>query len=93
MAGALTRAAFELGRVRSVEIRYASRNETSAGVPAKLGFAHEATLKERLVLPNGEVDDALVFTLLSRDYPASPAKRIPFTVGERLRSRESERAG
>ncbi|MDB5219896.1 MAG: hypothetical protein JWO86_7823, partial [Myxococcaceae bacterium] len=43
----------------------------------KLGFVHEATLKDRLVLTNGEVTDALVFTMLARDYAASAAKRIP----------------
>jgi RimJ/RimL family protein N-acetyltransferase len=80
MAGALTRAAFELGRMRWVEIRCATKNVESAGVPPKLGFVHEATLKERLTLSSGEVDDARVFTLLARDYDASPAKRIPFAA-------------
>ena len=80
MAGALTRAAFEIGRVRWVEIRCASTNVGSAGVPPKLGFTHEATLKERLTHSSGAVDDALVFTLLARDYPASAAKRIAFTA-------------
>ncbi len=80
MAGAVTRAAFELGRMRWVEIRCATKNAASAGVPPKLGFVHEATLKERLVLSNGDVDDALVFTMLSRDYPASAAKRIAITA-------------
>jgi RimJ/RimL family protein N-acetyltransferase len=78
IAGALTRAAFEIGRMRWVEIRCAGRNLSSAGVPPKLGFVHEATLAERLTHANGEVDDALVFTMLARDYPASAAKRIPF---------------
>jgi RimJ/RimL family protein N-acetyltransferase len=80
VAGALTRAAFEIGRMRWVEIRCATRNVGSAGVPPKLGFVHEATLKERLVSSNGEIDDALVFTMLSRDYDASAAKRIPFAA-------------
>lgn len=80
MAGGLTRAAFEIGRVRWVEIRCATQNVGSAGVPPKLGFEHEATLKERLVLSNGAIDDALVFTLLARDYDESGAKRIPFTA-------------
>ena len=80
VAGALTRAAFELGRMRWVEIRCATRNIPSAAVPPKLGFVHEATLKERLVLPNGEVDDVLVFTMLSRDYATSAAKRIAYTA-------------
>jgi len=78
MAGALTRAAFEIGRMRWVEIRCASTNVGSAGIPPKLGFTHEATLEDRLTLASGEVDDALVFTLLARNYPASAAKRIPF---------------
>jgi RimJ/RimL family protein N-acetyltransferase len=79
MAGALTRVAFEIGRMRGVEIRCATKNVPSAGVPPKLGYVHEATLKERLVLSNGDVDDALVFTMLARDYVTSAAKRIPFT--------------
>ena len=80
MAGGLTRAAFELGRMRWVEIRTATQNIASAAVPTKLGFVHEATLKERLELPNGAIADAQVFTLLARDYDASAAKRIPFTA-------------
>lgn len=80
IAGALTRAAFEIGRLRWVEIRCASKNLGSAGVPPKLGFTHEATLEDRLMHSSGEVDKALVFTLLARDYPASAARRIPFAA-------------
>ncbi len=80
VAGALTRAAFEIGRMRWVEIRCASTNVASAGIPAKLGFSHEATLKDRLALANGQVDDAHVFTLLARDYLASAARRIPYAA-------------
>ena len=65
MAGALTRAAFEICRMRWVEIKCATKNVASAGVPPRLGFVHEATLKHRLTLANGEVDDALVFTMLA----------------------------
>jgi RimJ/RimL family protein N-acetyltransferase len=84
MAGALTRVAFEIGRMRWVEIRCATKNVASAGIPPRLGFTHEATLRERLTLSNGDVDDALVFTLLARDYHASPAKRIAFTAYDAL---------
>jgi RimJ/RimL family protein N-acetyltransferase len=80
MAGALTRAAFEIGRMRWVEIRCASKNVASAGIPPKLGFTHEATLRERLTLGSAEVDDALVFTLLAHEYPRSAARRIPFSA-------------
>lgn len=80
IAGALTRAAFEIGRMRWVEIRCATKNVASAGVPPKLGFVHEATLKDRLTLANGEVDDALVFTMLAKDYSGSAARRIAFAA-------------
>jgi RimJ/RimL family protein N-acetyltransferase len=80
MAGALTRAAFEIGRIRFVEIKTATRNVASSAVPPKLGFVHEATLKERLMLSNGEVDDENLFSMLSRDYPASAAKRTAYAA-------------
>ena len=76
VAGALTRVAFEVGRMRWVEIRCASRNLASAGVPPKLGFVHEATLADRITASSGEVDDSLLFTMLARDYLASAARRI-----------------
>jgi len=79
-AGALTRVAFEIGRMRWVEIRCARQNVGSAGVPPKLGFVHEATLRERLAHSSGQVDDALIFTLLARDYPSSAAHHIAFTA-------------
>ncbi len=79
-AGALTRVAFEVGRMRWVEIRCAGTNVASAGVPRKLGFTHEATLKDRLVVGSGAIDDALVFTMLARDYDASAAKRTPLSA-------------
>ncbi len=80
VTGGLTRAAFEVSHLRWVEIRCATSNVSSAGVPPKLGFTHEATLRERLVLSNGAVDDALVFTLLARDYETSAARRLPFAA-------------
>lgn len=80
MAGALTRVAFEIGRMRWVEIKTATSNIASSAVPPKLGFVHEATLKDRLTLASGAVDDAQIFTLLARDYGESAAKRIPFAA-------------
>jgi RimJ/RimL family protein N-acetyltransferase len=74
MAAALTRVAFEAGKVRFVEIRCARANAPSAMIPPKLGFAHEATLRERIELPSGAFDDALVFTMLARDYEGSGAR-------------------
>ncbi len=76
MAGALTRIAFEVEDCRWVEIRCARSNVASAGVPPKLGFSHEATLHDRLELPRGVIEDALVFTLRARDYAGSRAANI-----------------
>jgi RimJ/RimL family protein N-acetyltransferase len=76
MAGALTRVSFEAFDSRWTEIRCARSNVASAGVPTKLGYTHEATLRDRLDLPRGIVEDAFVFTLLARDYPSSPASKI-----------------
>jgi RimJ/RimL family protein N-acetyltransferase len=76
MAGALTRIAFEVEDVRWTEIRCATSNVASAGVPPKLGYTHEATLRDRLELSRGVIEDAHVFTLLARDYTKSAASRI-----------------
>lgn len=75
-AAALTRVAFELGGCRWVEIRAARENTGSQGIPTKLGFVHEATLRDRLALPNGQASDAFVFTMLVKDYAESPARRF-----------------
>ncbi len=63
-AAALTRAAFELANVRRVEIHCDAANTRSAAVPRKLGFVHEATLRQQSVVgePPG---DAMIWTLLA----------------------------
>jgi RimJ/RimL family protein N-acetyltransferase len=76
MAASLTRVAFEVGGVRFVEIRCARTNDASAGVPPKLGFVHEATLRQRIELPGGRYEDALVFSLLAEDYAKSSTKAV-----------------
>ena len=45
---ALTRAGFEVCEADRIEIRIEPRNEASFGVPRKLGFVEEATLRRRL---------------------------------------------
>ncbi len=80
MAAALTRVAFEIEDCRWCEIRTARSNTASAGVPPKLGYVHEATLRDRLEVPRGGVEDAFVFTMLAKDYLASPAAKVPITA-------------
>jgi RimJ/RimL family protein N-acetyltransferase len=73
VAAALTRVGFEIDQLKRVEIRVAPDNTRSLAVPRKLGFVHEATLRERFDLGNGQLRDQCVFSLFARDYPASPA--------------------
>jgi RimJ/RimL family protein N-acetyltransferase len=73
VAAALTRVAFEIDAVLRVEIHCDPRNVRSAAVPRKLGFVHEATLRQRTVDPEGQRRDMMVWTLLDQEYSASPA--------------------
>jgi RimJ/RimL family protein N-acetyltransferase len=75
IAGALTRVAFELGQVRFVEIRTVPENVASASVPKKLGFTLEATLRERVPMPDDTFGNAQVFSIFAKEYATSAAKK------------------
>lgn len=72
-SAALTRVAFEIDRVNRVEIHCDPANMRSANVPRKLGYIHEATLRQRVPDTEGRLRDAMIWTLLKQDYPGSPA--------------------
>ncbi|MFO0840518.1 MAG: GNAT family N-acetyltransferase [Phycisphaerae bacterium] len=73
---ALTRVAFECLKLQRVEIRCDPANVASAGVPRKLGFRHDATLRSCILSePNGPLRDSMVWTMLSTEYPGSPPSR------------------
>ena len=80
VAGALTRVAIEVGDVRFVEIRCAKSNTFSARVAQRLGYVHEATLRQRIEMPNDVYADALVFSMFEADYGPSPAKKTEITA-------------
>ncbi len=71
-SAALTRVAFEIERVHRVEIHCDPRNLRSAAVPRKLGFTHEANLRDRLPMRDGTFRDTMIWTLFESDYPSSP---------------------
>jgi RimJ/RimL family protein N-acetyltransferase len=87
---ALTRVAFEVARAERVEIRVDPANERSLGVPRRLGFVEEATLRRRLPGPAGDPArrDVVVFSLLAGELADSPAGGIAVQAfdaqGERL---------
>ena len=74
-AAALTRVAFAISQVQRVEIHCDVRNDRSAAVPHKLGYAHEATLRRRSHA-GGAPSDTMIWTLFADEYPASPAAQV-----------------
>lgn len=74
---ALTRVGFEICRADRIEIRIEPRNTASFGIPRKLGFVEEATLRRRL--PGGEGEplrDVTIFSLFREDFDPSIAPDI-----------------
>jgi RimJ/RimL family protein N-acetyltransferase len=69
----LTRVAIELCDAHRVDLQVDPNNTPSLGVPRKLGFTHEATLRRRLEPPTGHGPrrDSMLFTLLAEELPVS----------------------
>ncbi len=86
-AAALTRAGFEICEADRIEIRIEPRNAASLGVPRKLGFAEEATLRRRLPAGEGEaLRDVTIFTMFREDFDPSiaPTLRAFDALGRQL---------
>jgi RimJ/RimL family protein N-acetyltransferase len=76
-SAALTRIGFEVCGADRIEIRIDPRNQASFGVPRKLGFAEEATLRRRLPSAEGEpLRDVTIFTLFREGFDPSMAPGI-----------------
>jgi RimJ/RimL family protein N-acetyltransferase len=72
-SAALIRVAFEIEKVKRIEIHCNPDNQASAAIPRKLGFTHEATLHHSQEFLEGELRDLMIWTLFQEDYPHSPA--------------------
>lgn len=72
---AMIRVAFEIEKVQRVEIMCAPENGASAAIPAKLGFTHEATLKQRAFDSDREIRDLMIWSLFVDEYPSSDAAK------------------
>ena len=84
---ALTRAGFEVCEADRIEIRIEPGNEASFGVPRKLGFLEEATLRRRLPgREGGPLRDVTIFTMFREDCDRgiAPGIRAFDARGERL---------
>jgi RimJ/RimL family protein N-acetyltransferase len=87
---ALTRVAFDVCDAERVEIHVDPRNVPSLGIPRKLGYVEEATLRRRLppCPPGGPRGDVTIFSLLDEEFRASPLAAFPVeaydALGERV---------
>jgi RimJ/RimL family protein N-acetyltransferase len=87
VAAVLTRVGFDLCDADRIEIRIDPRNTASFGVPQKLGFPVEATLRRRLPARPGEpLRDVTIHTLFREDYNPSiaPPLRAYDALGRQL---------
>lgn len=73
VSAALVRVAFEVDGVNRVEIHCDPANAASASIPKKLGFQHEATLRQRDVAPDGSPRDTMIWSLFAGEYVDSPS--------------------
>lgn len=84
-AAVLTRIGFEVCEADRIEIRIDPSNHKSFGIPQKLGFPVEATLRRRLPARSGEpLRDVTIHTLFREDYDPSIAPPLrAFDAGGR----------
>jgi RimJ/RimL family protein N-acetyltransferase len=86
-AAAQARVGLEICRADRIEIRIDPENVASLGIPRKLGFTEEATLRRRLPAPEGEqLRDVTIFTLFREDLDPSlaPGLRAFDALGRQL---------
>ena len=84
---AVTRVGFEICEADRIEIHVEPRNTASAGVPRKLGFLEEATLRRRLPgRGDGPLRDVTIFTMFREDFDPrlAPDIRAFDARGQRL---------
>ncbi|MEM9723792.1 MAG: GNAT family protein, partial [Bacteroidota bacterium] len=73
---ALTIVGFELEGLDRIEIHCAPNNIRSQGIPQKLGYVHEATLKNRTTGTEGKQRDVMIWTMFKEVYLKSRLKDL-----------------
>jgi len=77
-SAALTRVAVEVHDCLRVEIHCDPANAKSANVARKLGYTHDATLRKRLLEPDGTLRDTMVWSILAEEISRSPVARVDY---------------
>ena len=69
---ALIKVGFEIESLERIEIHCDPQNYASQAIPEKLGFEHEATLKNRITNARGQKRDAMIWSLFREQYEKAP---------------------
>ncbi len=77
---ALTKVGIELAKKHRMEIHCEPNNIKSFNIPKKIGYTHEATLKNRSNGTDGNFKDDMVWTLFKEDYENTIEKDIKIKV-------------
>jgi RimJ/RimL family protein N-acetyltransferase len=87
-ASAMVKTAFELDKVKRMDLMCVPENERSAAMARRLGFTFEGRLRDRQFQPHHSRSDLLCFSLLSTEYPRIQASQLPLEafdfLGQRL---------
>ena len=75
VSAALTKVAFEIEGMDRVEIHCSPQNMASSAVPRKIGFVHEATLRRRGPIKDGQPVDSMIWSMHADAYPNSLPSR------------------
>lgn len=75
-AQALTQAGFDYFGAERLEIHCDPTNLASRAIPQRLGYTHEATLKNRTRSPLGEKRDTMIWTLFREDFLQSACDQL-----------------
>jgi RimJ/RimL family protein N-acetyltransferase len=75
-AAGLTKVTFEVGHITRVEIHCDLQIVRSASVPRKLGYILESTLHNRVEDIDGDLGDAMIWSLFEASYPSSPLAKM-----------------
>jgi RimJ/RimL family protein N-acetyltransferase len=87
-ASAMVKTAFEIDKVKRMDLMCLPENERSAAMARRLGFTFEGRLRDRQFQPHHSRSDLLSFSLLSTEYPRTQASQLPLEaydfLGRRL---------
>lgn len=81
---ALIKVAFEIEKVTRIEIHCSPDNVRSQRIPQKLGFKHEATLRNRTTDTEGNFRDVMIWTLFPDEYSLDDFKVKAYDVRGKL---------